>query len=428
MGLRCELGPRFESNRTYLPPTCYTLSKVEKKLFCQTLSQLKVPEGYCSNMRNLVSMEDLKLYGLKSHDYHALMQHKVVDVPALDKLQNDVVIEVAIGNNEPISETLKWIAHGPSHYVSKYHGYVINGCRYHSKERDDLQATQNSGVSIVASTMQIASAKDQKPVFVFKCDWVDNKNGIKVDDLGFTLVDFNKIAHKSDPFILASQAKQVFYVQDQLDPRWTLLEVEAFDAMDDSNAICIRGDCEGIWIENKSSVAELMDPEKGKKPKKEVQRNDTKVHDYQEQKQRDQVADKLLKESQENGRSVNGSNDILVEALEVVEKPIRRGEDAGSTSANRTKEQVVDASYDSSAPLPIPIPGQNYYCWGCNWLPSLWPTHLVIIHTLISTSKKGKKQKENEVEVKSKGEKAQDIKNFEALVGLMLSTSRSTSC
>ena len=74
MGLRCELGQRFESNRTYLPPACYTLSKVEKKVFCQTLSQWKVPEGYCSNMRNLVSMEDLKLYGLKSDDYHALMQ------------------------------------------------------------------------------------------------------------------------------------------------------------------------------------------------------------------------------------------------------------------------------------------------------------------------------------------------------------------
>ena len=92
----------------------------------QTLSQLKVPEGYCSNMRNLVSMEDLKLYGLKSHDYHALMQQllpvslrsvlpkhvrhaicrlsfffnalcsKVVDVAALDKLQNDVVVTLCL--------------------------------------------------------------------------------------------------------------------------------------------------------------------------------------------------------------------------------------------------------------------------------------------------------------------------------------------
>ena len=31
MGLRSELAPRFESKRTYLPPTCYTLSKMEKK-------------------------------------------------------------------------------------------------------------------------------------------------------------------------------------------------------------------------------------------------------------------------------------------------------------------------------------------------------------------------------------------------------------
>ena len=84
---------------------------------------------------------------------------------------------------------------------------------------------------------------------------------------------------------MASQAKQVFYVQDQHDPRWSVFlltpqkdfldrergddlvdnfiehhpfiralpQVEVvFDAMDDSDAICMRDDCEGIWIENKS--------------------------------------------------------------------------------------------------------------------------------------------------------------------------------
>ena len=111
---------------------------------------------------------------------------------------------------------------------------LATGCHYHTKEHDDLRAIQNSGVSIVATTMQIASAKDKNPVFgelcfygviteiwdldytmfripIFKCDWVDNKNGIRVDDLGFTLVDFSKMAHKSDPFILASQAKFSMY-------------------------------------------------------------------------------------------------------------------------------------------------------------------------------------------------------------------------
>ena len=126
MGLRSELTPMFELKRTYLPPTCYILFKMENKVFCQTLSQLKVPYGYCSNLRNLVSMEDLKLYGLKSHDYHTLMQQllpvslrsilpkhvrnaicrlssffntlcsKVVDVPTLDELQNEVVVTLCL--------------------------------------------------------------------------------------------------------------------------------------------------------------------------------------------------------------------------------------------------------------------------------------------------------------------------------------------
>ena len=56
-------------------------------------------------------------------------------------------------------------------------------------------------------------------ICVFKCDWVDSTNGIKVDELGFTLVDMSKIGHKSDPFILAAQVKQVFYVEDQVDLR-----------------------------------------------------------------------------------------------------------------------------------------------------------------------------------------------------------------
>ena len=47
-------------------------------------------------------------------------------------------------------------------------------------------------------------------ICVFKCDGADGTNDVKVDDFGFTLVDLSKIRHKSDPFILATQAKQVF--------------------------------------------------------------------------------------------------------------------------------------------------------------------------------------------------------------------------
>jgi len=30
---------------------------------------------------------------------------------------------------------------------------------------------------------------------VFKCNWVDNKSGVKIDESGFTLVDFRKIGY-----------------------------------------------------------------------------------------------------------------------------------------------------------------------------------------------------------------------------------------
>lgn len=59
----------------YLLTTCYTLSKKKKKsLFCQSLVYLKVLDGYYSNYRNLISMDDMKLVRLKSHDCHVLMQ------------------------------------------------------------------------------------------------------------------------------------------------------------------------------------------------------------------------------------------------------------------------------------------------------------------------------------------------------------------
>ncbi|KAE8692580.1 hypothetical protein F3Y22_tig00110831pilonHSYRG00032 [Hibiscus syriacus] len=93
--------------------------------------------------------------------------------------------------------------------------------------------------------MQIASAKDSNPVYgdvtyygriqeiwdlnyriftvhVFMCDWVDSR-GIKKDDFGFTLVNFARLDHQSERFILASQAKQVFYVQDQQDANFSVV-------------------------------------------------------------------------------------------------------------------------------------------------------------------------------------------------------------
>jgi len=51
----------------------YILSKENKTKFLNGLSSLKAPMGYMSNMKSCISL-DKTIYGLKSHDYHILIQ------------------------------------------------------------------------------------------------------------------------------------------------------------------------------------------------------------------------------------------------------------------------------------------------------------------------------------------------------------------
>ncbi|KAA0059821.1 transposase [Cucumis melo var. makuwa] len=506
--LRPELAPISIEKKIFIPPACYTLTKEENRCILKTLPRIKVPKGYSSNIRNLVSMTDLKLNSLKSHDCHVLIQqlfpialrsvlskhvryaitklciffnsvcNKVLDAQQLDKLEEDIVVtlclfekyfphsyftimihltvhivrevklcgpiylrwmyhferfmkviknsvrnryrsegciaesylieeaiefcsdflsgvdpvglgtrksqdhldtsnigrplsmgvpfkpeqellrqahryvlentidvqpymekhmkalqlqypnksknqkwlqeehnrtfiqwlreevstELEVGNSG-VSDNLRWIAHGPHPFVITYSGYAINGCRYHTKSSEKDRSVQNSGVSLVAKTIQVSSSKDKNPVIgdmsfygviqeiwelnyntfnvpVFKCDWVQNSGGVRIDELGYTLVDLNKVGHKSDSFILASQAKQVFYVEDPSDVRWSVVltppqrdfedrynddelgdtilwcegipndmpDVYLNNDLDENVSTYVRSDCEGTWI------------------------------------------------------------------------------------------------------------------------------------------------------------------------------------
>jgi len=78
MKIRPKLAPQEKGNqKAYLPPAMCTMSKIEKTSFCKCLHSIKVPSGYSSNIKKLVSMKDMKLIGLKSHDCHVLMTHVI---------------------------------------------------------------------------------------------------------------------------------------------------------------------------------------------------------------------------------------------------------------------------------------------------------------------------------------------------------------
>ncbi|GJX82310.1 putative transposon, En/Spm-like protein [Tanacetum coccineum] len=96
LGIKPELFARQEEDKTTLPPAGYTLTNAEKDIFCETLSNIRVPQGYCSNFSSLVSLKDRKLIGLKSHDYHMLMQEKEISLQELDKMQLELVVTLCL--------------------------------------------------------------------------------------------------------------------------------------------------------------------------------------------------------------------------------------------------------------------------------------------------------------------------------------------
>jgi hypothetical protein len=79
MNIRPELHPQKKtSNKFYLPPASYTMSKKEKQQLCKVLHDIKVLDGYASNISRGVNVDQGNISGLKSHDCHILMQELLV--------------------------------------------------------------------------------------------------------------------------------------------------------------------------------------------------------------------------------------------------------------------------------------------------------------------------------------------------------------
>ncbi|RYE23815.1 MAG: DUF4218 domain-containing protein [Sphingobacteriaceae bacterium] len=74
MNIRSILHPQEGGGKKKLPPAKYTLDRKEKKKLCTWFASIKVPDGHSSNYKRFVSLKDLRLIGMKTHDCHVLLQ------------------------------------------------------------------------------------------------------------------------------------------------------------------------------------------------------------------------------------------------------------------------------------------------------------------------------------------------------------------
>ena len=100
-------------------------------------------------------------------------------------------------------------------YASNHDNNVaVGGVPYYGKLVDIIELNYNG----------------QFTVTLFKCQWANTTTdrGIKRDDLGFTSVNFSRLIHVGDrehdePYILASEAQLVYYVDDEMEKGWSVV-------------------------------------------------------------------------------------------------------------------------------------------------------------------------------------------------------------
>ncbi|GJS80945.1 putative transposase-associated domain-containing protein [Tanacetum coccineum] len=242
LGVKLELFVMKEEDKKTLPPPGYTLTNAEKDTFCETLYNIRGTTSKEIILQELDKMQEELVVTLCLLEKFFPLSFFDIMIHLTVHLTREVERELAI-SKESVSETVRWISYGPRATVVKYDAYNINGYTFRTKCHDG-KVYQNSGVSVEAIDLhiskEVATTRQAfyygvlqeiwvldyrfRQIPLFKCDWVNHRaGGVKRDNLGYTLVDLNNLGHKVDPFILASQARQVFYVKDQIDKKLSIV-------------------------------------------------------------------------------------------------------------------------------------------------------------------------------------------------------------
>ncbi|XP_062113418.1 uncharacterized protein LOC133824536 [Humulus lupulus] len=108
LNIRKQLHMKKKGNKWFKPVACYTLSVKERQEFRMFIKSVKFPDGYAANISRNVNMKDGKLFGLKSHDCHILLQ-RLLPIglrPYLKKKVMDVIVELSLFFKKLCARTL----------------------------------------------------------------------------------------------------------------------------------------------------------------------------------------------------------------------------------------------------------------------------------------------------------------------------------
>ncbi|GJR56933.1 hypothetical protein Tco_1499095 [Tanacetum coccineum] len=160
------------------------------------------------------------------------------------------------------------LANGPSWTPISVNSCVVDGVRYVVHSRDERRTTQNSGICSPGPDGEMYYGQLQEiiefkyllfKVALFRVKWFDTSNkGRKVNKLvlrnNMTQIDCSREAFKDDQYILVTQVKQVFYLEDKTKPHWKVVEHVNHKKFSDGGVIVVEDDPDIIHFDNSSDL------------------------------------------------------------------------------------------------------------------------------------------------------------------------------
>ncbi|KAI3451662.1 hypothetical protein Pfo_008327 [Paulownia fortunei] len=163
-------------------------------------------------VRVMGSQQNHKLPLALRKKVHCYVLNNCKEVDRYRKLRNQ--------KNPEATDELYSLALGPDIEVRLYDACIVNRVQYHTLSRDNLDF-----FGVLKDVVLIFYTFRYK-VYLFWCDWFQcNPKKIIVQEFGLTCIDTSKTWYEDDPFILATQTRQVYYLDDiKHGERWKVVQ------------------------------------------------------------------------------------------------------------------------------------------------------------------------------------------------------------
>ncbi|GJX54836.1 hypothetical protein Tco_0283205 [Tanacetum coccineum] len=172
------------------------------------------------------------------------------------------------GVNE--SSELFALACGPSQTPISVNSCVVNGVRFVVHSRDERRTTQNSGICSPGPDGEMYYGQLEQilefsylsfKTVLFRVKWFDTSNKGRIQNFvirnNITQIKANGEAFKNDQYILATQVKQCFYLEDMARRPlgWKVVEHVSHKKFLNGGVIVVEDDPDVIHVDNSSDLA-----------------------------------------------------------------------------------------------------------------------------------------------------------------------------